>query len=939
MKNIQEEITDNIAVVNNALKWADKYGKTSFPVETFKSCRRRLKKIRAALAEKCSAASYGESQVGKSYLMSSLLSSPDAPFVISNGGKDYSFIDELNPSGGNNAKIESTGVITRFTINRTNEKMKDYVKVRNLSIVDLILLLTDSYYNDIKINPDTTLRYDAINKELVQLSMQWKGKGSVQEHITEDDIKDIEDYIHEIIGNNAISVNQSNFFKVIAPVITSIPSDQWVNVFCLLWNKNPELSHLFSVLIGEYKKINFLEEVYVPFDTVLRSKGTLLKIEWLDSVCGMEHDTGEDVLYTDVYDGEGRLVAQNFSKANLSALIAELTFVLPPAIAKDRHFLNDIDLLDFPGARSREKYKEEDIHSVLPKILRRGKVAYLFNKYSRSLRISSVLFCHHNDQKTEPTIGETINSWLVDNIGATPQKRAQVLEKTNGIAPLFMVATKFNIDLERTKNDTPETADKLDSHWNRFDTVLPEIIKPYKWLDEWVPGPVPYFRNIYLLRDFYWSGKGRLFTGYSDGAVKSPETGVYTFPDYPDYFEDLKRSFVNYPFVKEHFANPVEAWNDVATINNDGSKAIIRNLDTIAALLDQARLHKYLSELSEIKQKLDERLNVFYVSDDEEAKNKKVRSVTGDLRMRLMFSVGKNPSVFGQIIDRLMVAPGALRDIAYDIIIRKTDTPKDFSAANFIRASVGINAGDSREENLSKLCDYFNCEVKDLEEYLAQQGFTVDDIVSNNDDALTTVAGVVTKHILDYWGDHINEQVKNLHKILPHSDEFVFMLQALLTNLGVRKKMVQTIDSYSRMFELEDQPNAVADYASLVLNNFVSTVGNKYMTPEDKAAVQKKADACRIHVDLTPAGCDTVREPHDLKEALSAFDSSTEILTQDKVDIKTLRKLPLWDNFQRWLNLVNIGLIYSSDISNCDPEANAGIKALIEQCENLYTSN
>lgn len=103
-------------MVDGSIAWAKEHGKESFPCNTFKDWRRRLKRIYAALEEKCSVAAYGESQVGKSYLMSSLLSSPNSPFVITNGGKAYSFIDDINPSGGNNAKIESTGVVTRFTL-------------------------------------------------------------------------------------------------------------------------------------------------------------------------------------------------------------------------------------------------------------------------------------------------------------------------------------------------------------------------------------------------------------------------------------------------------------------------------------------------------------------------------------------------------------------------------------------------------------------------------------------------------------------------------------------------------------------------------------------------------------------------------------------------------------------------------------------------------
>ena len=113
-----QDINKHLSLIEDAIAWAKKFDKTSFPYELFKEYRRKLRRIGAALEENCSIAAYGESQVGKSYLMSSLLSSPNSPFMITNAGKSYSFIDELNPSGGNNAKTESTGVITRFTIKK-----------------------------------------------------------------------------------------------------------------------------------------------------------------------------------------------------------------------------------------------------------------------------------------------------------------------------------------------------------------------------------------------------------------------------------------------------------------------------------------------------------------------------------------------------------------------------------------------------------------------------------------------------------------------------------------------------------------------------------------------------------------------------------------------------------------------------------------------------
>lgn len=936
-----QDIDKHISIINDSLSWAKEYGKDSFPFEQFKEYRRRLSKIRKALIGKCSAAAYGESQVGKSYLMSSLLSSSDHPFVIENNGKEYSFIDELNPSGGNNAKIESTGVITRFTIKKGAQNGENKIKILNLSVVDIILLLADSYYNDIKINLETALSFETINRELEGLTTLWDSQKIQHNIISEDDIRDINDYIKDVIGNNAAAIYQSNFCKTVAPVIQYVPYDKWVDIFSLLWNKNPEINRLFATLINAYKKLDFQQEIYVPFDTVLRERGTLLKIEWLDTVCGVQIDTGSDDVYTNVYDAEGHLLASNFSKGELSALIAELTFELPESIAKDRKFLRDMDLLDFPGARSREKYKEKEISTVLPKMLRRGKVAYLFNKYSRSLQISSVLFCHHNDQKAEPTIGETINNWIEENIGANPNERAKMLRLTNGIAPLFFVATKFNIDLERTKTDKADNYETLDKHWNRFDTVFPEIIKPNTWLEEWivsVNGKVSPFKNIYPLRDFFWSGKNGLFDGYSDGAIKSPETSVHSHLDYPDYLDRLKDSFLRHRFVKQHFADPEATWNDVATINNDGSKAIIRDLDTISSVLDQARKERYHSQLEALKKELINSLQVFYEPEDSESKNKKVRLIAGDIRRALTQTVAANPAVFGRILDSLMVSPETLRNIAYDIIVCHSDTPVDFSAVKFIRASAGIDISDDRETNIDKLLTYFILDSEEeLVEYLKTQGCELEDVISKEILTLSTIGDVITKHIVDYWIEHLNATAQSIVKSLPHADEVVFMLVNLFKKLGIRKSISAKITRYTEIFSENEQPNAIGDYAALTLNNFVSTVGRQYISDNEIVELKIKAQNCKLPVDFSPTGWNKIRRAQPLIETLKVFDESASIVNQGRIDTTILRQLPFWNNYQRWENFVIIGLIYSSDISHCDPICNEKVKVLIDRSQPLYS--
>lgn len=947
-EKISKNIEGQLEIIDSSIEWADKFGKESFSRADYKEYRRQVKKIRNSLAGRCSVAAYGESQVGKSYLMSSLLSSPSSPFVIVDNGKEYSFIDAINPSGGNTAKIESTGLITRFTVEKDPRTREGFVKASLFSVADMILMFADSYYSDLIINPRSVLSSAMINARLDSLSSIWKGNTEKQYYIEEDDVLDIRDYLSEVIGISASNVLQSDFFDIVSEAVKYIPVNKWVSVFGLLWNENDKINGLFSSMIGEMAKLSFNQEVLVPFSAVLRSEGTLLKIQWLDLVCG-EEGKPEDfpVLTTDVYDMSCNLLSSGFSKAFLSACTSEITLTLPDNVLKERPFLAHTDLLDFPGARSRLHIPEAEIASVLPEIFRRGKVAYLFAKYSRMRRISSILFCHHNDQKTEPTIGESIKDWVEDVIGNTPKKRAENLANTGNVSPLFMIATKFNIDLSMQKVDSPGN---LSNHWRRFTEVLPEIIGPYQWFDNWTEtgGRRTPFQNIFPLRDFYWSGSSQsgmsyLFDGYCDGikgATKSEELAVHQQTGYPNYFSELKASFMDNDFVKEHFENPERTWNDVATLNNDGSKAIIFKLNQIAPKLEKARENQYQDELMAILDRIKKSLEVYYEPDDDEAKSKKTKMITARIRARLFMSVGSNPEVFGKIIDSLMVEPVKFRKIARDILVLRKDTPKDFSAVNFLRANAGIDPADGKDVNMKKLLDFFGMFSKEeLEEEFRGKDFSIDDVISGDTEFCSTMADVLTKHILDYWMTDLNRSVLALEKYLPFTDEVVLMFQRLVTMLGVKKRLSEKIELYDRMFGTDEKLNSIADYASLELNNFVSTIGRKYMTEEDIATIRDKALRCGIEVDLSSEGIEPVRKRQSVDEVLDALDASTGIMRQSgfsNADMEVLRHLPLWDNFQRWQNLLAIGLIYTSGVSTKDPRANQAVKQLLDKVDVLY---
>lgn len=941
---LQNDIKKQLNVIEKSLAWADQFQKDSFNRVDLKEYRRIVKKIKFALSENCSAAAYGESQVGKSYLMDSLLGSSLHPFRITSDGRSYSFINEINSSGGNNGKVETTGVITRFTIKEANPLMRDYVRIRTLSVLDLILLVTDSYYFDVN-RTDAELNAEDINKQLLSSLPNWIETSFSQNFITEDDILEIHEYINSMKIAPYVRDSRCRFFEKVAPVIQNIKPENWGDLFALLWNNNSHLKNLFQKFIMEFKKIDFMDEVYVPFEAVLRKNGTLLKIDWLNLACGMPADTGEDMPTTDVYDATQRILANNYSKASLSALIAELTFTVSTDNLIGKSFLNHIDLLDFPGARSREQLDESkfDNPTVLASIFRRGKVAYLFKKYSKSLQINSLLFCHHNDQREVTALGRTINNWIEDNIGQTAEKRTRALSETKGISPFFFVATKFNMDMKRSMElDKPNNTDNLKNHWKRFDTVFSELIKPYTWFDDWANNAP--FRGVYPLRDYYWSRDNNLFDGYSnDETNPHEEVSVHQFSDYPEYFDNLKKSFIESPFVQKHFVNPEQTWDAVATPNQDGSQAIIRDLNQLAPLLDKFRITTYLGKLMEIKEKIIKILSLNYVSDSDDEKNAKTKMVVTQVRFGMEMSVYSKQEIFGKILDKLMIQPSQLREIAYDIIKRKTEVPRDFSNVSIIRAMVGINPNDNYNDNVKKLCDYYGFESDALAEVFKGQGCTLNDVVQGDSETLVTVADVLAKNFINCWTDHINMSVKSIEKYVPHADEIAEALQTLLRILGVRKKLVDDISGYQLIFSEDDQPSAIAAMASLVLNNFVSTFGRQYMTESHKENIRKKAEICKINfVDLSDSGFQLARAPQSIEDVLNTLTISENInrasigTSESK---KILRKLPLYDNFMRWENFLVIGLLLSSEISNVDPIANNAIKDILDDCKQLYNAS
>ena len=80
-------------------------------------------------------------------LIKNILSEANMPFYIVDNDIKYDFLKEINPPG---VGAESTGVVTRFTIDNPSPYSDFPIKIKLLTAKDLLIIFFDSFYLDQK---------------------------------------------------------------------------------------------------------------------------------------------------------------------------------------------------------------------------------------------------------------------------------------------------------------------------------------------------------------------------------------------------------------------------------------------------------------------------------------------------------------------------------------------------------------------------------------------------------------------------------------------------------------------------------------------------------------------------------------------------------------------------------------------------------------------
>ena len=438
--------------------------------------RRKLRILLNAKRNNPGIAAFGQSQVGKSYLMNCILQDKDTPFLVDTPDGPRNFVEEINPIGGG---AEATGVVTRFSSFSRNAS--DYsdalpIRFRSLSVRDILLIICESYFNQFR---DYTSDGE---QEIIDfcISLEHKYSGLPEGNasvLLPDDLLEMKLYFKQHINNGQIFSVRTSFFDRLAPFVSRIPVSDYVNVFAILWHREESFSKLFRTCIGILQRLQFREFVYLPITAVTHGgvkEDTIMSVSCLQLLYNERAKDFQTKAYADKEpsgDGLG-----TFTKSELCTVCSEVIIKIGPKflISAGSYDLRDIpsatatklpqgnismnvlentDLLDFPGARPPEKGVLESLAgkvSTLMYSFLRGKVTYLFNKYNEEQSINILLYCHHQKNNDATDMQHLLARWVKDYVGDTPEKRADYIRQTE-VSPLFHIGTMWNKDLENSE--------------------------------------------------------------------------------------------------------------------------------------------------------------------------------------------------------------------------------------------------------------------------------------------------------------------------------------------------------------------------------------------------------------------------------------------------------------------------------------------------------
>ncbi len=970
-------INDDITIINEGLQWLKQYKPEQYEQSFFTMIdgRRRLLRQLNALTENPAIGAFGESQTGKSYQINTLLNRTDKAFRIKSASRPegVGFVDAINPIGDDR---EATGVVTRLTSFKRNPERynAEYpVIVKLLRPGQIVSILASGYYANIR--DYTTYSDEDLRTISDRLSNDYSSRPEQRETaLTEDDVLDVKSYLATYMTAPTQGLCRSRFFETVTRIIRRVPSSEWVSVLKYLWHENEAISRLFERLVSDLERLDFAREVYVPLETVMHggeNRRTIMSVACLN---GLDEDNWDlsSAVYRSV-DGQASRLEQVcvMPTCDLCAISAEVIFKIDseylteslhydydpqhdtepghmPAssyrklsASVDKSLLMDTDLLDFPGARSpeqqdeancREGERDKSGQSVLVKLYLRGKIAYLFNYYSESHMMKVLMFCHHHKQSEVKNLHILLDQWVRRNVGATAEERAGTLQRTGGISPLMLVATKINIDMTYKDISSFNSETAVNNRWeDRFRTVLLDAVLNWTnadWFKNW-NGRGRSFKDTYLLRSFAYcacTGQGNgMFEGYNV-ETSSPERSLAM--NY-DYYRLLRRTFVANSSVRELFFDPELAWDVASTLNNDGSLYIIERMAKVARVASEIRSEQMQRERDGIMANVRGILEAEYDSDNEAEKLLQSIDTVASIRWELDASCTDDNYYFGHLLQAFQVTEVECLSVVHKLVngTDMNNTINNLKEYQLIRKRCGDFSGcGENNAKWQRLMRAYGWRTKEQAmDNLSKRGINVDVLFAEVLRPKTNQV-FIADHIMELWHNKLrSEELMNTFTgdMLFNPVLMKDLIKTIIDSadrLGLADYLAEQIRSEVSIANIANvKESLVADMMASIINGFVNDFGYSMLSDE----LKEKARAIVADNELSVYNyIERDRKSTYTHDELSALFAS---MANDTGSITES-----FDNhYNEWIEYMTIAYIVHLKRSELRPEVNKALGDLL----------
>lgn len=631
-------------------------------VERLRRNRNLARRLSQAAKRPMSAGFFGLSQAGKSYLISSLARGANGRLETVMDGERLDFIDHINPPGGGK---EATGLVTRFTRKPLNTTRGYPVLLSLLNEADMVKILGNSFFLDFdRERASFDIAPETIRDRLKELEgrKQAKATGGMDE----DDVVDLSDYFdrHFRKSNEPLAGVFWPAAIRLAPYL--LPQDR-ARLFALVWGELPEFTDAYAKLRQVLETLAFATDVHAPTSALVEKSGSgyaqtnsIMNVDAVRVRFGT--DTNDLVGVLPVVDGQPQAEVK-LQRSLLAALTKEMVFGL--AEVPRVELLENLDLLDFPGYRGRmglasvaQAATADEGSDPVGTLLLRGKVAYLFERYTDDQEMNVLVLCNPSDKQIEiTTLSHVLDIWVKATQGATSAERAR---RAPG---LLWALTMFDKRLGDSMN---QSESNLDMKWNGMVTLgLLERFGKADWVQEWSNGRA--FDNLFMVR------KPGMSKGIFD---QDNETELAIKADVRDDIDRMRSTFVANTLVQRHVAEPATAWDTMIGCDDGGMSRIVAHLHKVAGI--ENKLERIGEQVDHIQRELVEiQLGSYYRAegaDEVERKKRLVELVLGEMRQR--------PTSFGEVLRALQPSADHLRDLYLKAEDEAVEAPAAAAAAS-----------------------------------------------------------------------------------------------------------------------------------------------------------------------------------------------------------------------------------------------------------------